>query len=478
VQRLVRPGDLYVFGVENQDGLGCATREIPFVCRFSQPPPSLRVVRPDIPAGLDTLVARMMALNPEDRFPTPQALKQALLAFLKPDSREHFILAGDRAASEARAWRAQQETTESRAHQVLVVDDEPGIRGFCRHGLQAEGIRCEEAASGVVGLEAVRAEPFDLVVLDVDMPEMGGLEVLQRLREAPPCPNLKVIMVSGHCTSDEMARMLLAGADDYLTKPFSLVQLQGRVKAALRLKDAQDRSEMLNKQLLAINAQQERTLGARDSDLVHARNALVLALAKLVEHRANETGAHLTRLQRYCRCLAEEAAATATFAGQIDPAFIDLVVCCAPLHDIGKLGLPDHILLKPGKLTHDERILMQAHTTIGADTLKEVAEQHGFARVFLQMAIEITRHHHERYDGTGYPDQLVGSAIPLGARLVAIADVYDALRSRRVYKPALSHTSTVQLMTEASAGHFDPALLLAFQRCAPRFERIFQEVAD
>jgi HD-GYP domain-containing protein (c-di-GMP phosphodiesterase class II) len=155
-----------------------------------------------------------------------------------------------------------------------------------------------------------------------------------------------------------------------------------------------------------------------------------------------------------------------------------MLECCAPLHDIGKLGLPDHILLKPGKLTPDERILMQTHTTIGADTLKEVAKQHGFARVFLQMAIDITRHHHERFDGMGYPDGLAGTSIPLSARIVAIADVYDALRSRRIYKPALSHAATLQLMTEASNGHFDPSLMHVFHRCATLFDKTFGEYAD
>jgi len=150
------------------------------------------------------------------------------------------------------------------------------------------------------------------------------------------------------------------------------------------------------------------------------------------------------------------------FANQIDGPFIEMLECCAPLHDIGKVGLPDHILLKPGKLSAEERILMQAHTTIGAETLKDVSKQHGSALVFLQMAIDITRHHHERFDGTGYPDRLLGNAIPLAARVVAICDVYDALRSRRVYKPALSHAATVQLMTEASPGHFDPVLLQIF----------------
>jgi response regulator RpfG family c-di-GMP phosphodiesterase len=155
-----------------------------------------------------------------------------------------------------------------------------------------------------------------------------------------------------------------------------------------------------------------------------------------------------------------------------------MLECCAPLHDIGKVGLPDHILLKPGKLDPDERIIMQAHTIIGAETLRTVAQQHGSAMAFLQMAIDIAHYHHERYDGHGYPARLCGNDIPLGARLVTLGDVYDALRSRRVYKPALSHAATMQVMTEASTGQFDPALLQAFHRCANHFDRIYRELVD
>jgi response regulator RpfG family c-di-GMP phosphodiesterase len=285
-------------------------------------------------------------------------------------------------------------------------------------------------------------------------------------------------MMSGRATSDEMAKMLLNGADDYVTKPLSLVCLQSKIKAALRLKDAQDRTDLLNLHLLAVNRELEQTLSASNSDLVHARNGLLRALAKLVEYREGETGSHLLRMEHYSRCLAEEAAKAPAFSGQIDPNLIELLVCCAPLHDIGKVGLPDHILLKPGKLDPDERILMQTHTTIGADTLKAVMKQHGSALAFLQMAADIARHHHERFDGGGYPDRLAGTTIPLSARLVAICDVYDALRSRRTYKPALSHPAAVQVMTKVSAGQFDPNLLQVFCHCARQFERISREFAD
>ena len=163
---------------------------------------------------------------------------------------------------------------------------------------------------------------------------------------------------------------------------------------------------------------------------------------------------------------------------QVDAAFIDMLECCAPLHDIGKVGIPDHILLKPGKLSADERLLMQSHTIIGAETLTKVAEHHGFALAFLHMAIDITRHHHERFDGNGYPDRLAGDNIPLAARIVAIGDVYDALRSRRVYKPSLSHAAAVEIMTKGSPGHFDPALMHVFERCGDKFDAIFRELKE
>jgi response regulator RpfG family c-di-GMP phosphodiesterase len=466
----------------------CLTGHTPFLpkeglaqelaARLAQQPPSLRAVRPDVPAELDAVVTRLLACDPNDRYPTPQAVMHALLPFLRPQSREQIVLDSLKARAEPDSDTAVYTETSTRVYHVLVADDEPFIRQFCRLALEDEGIQCDEAVDGLSAVEMLGKKRYDLLLLDWAMPGLNGLEVCERVRQEPPCPNLKILLFSGHGTSDDVGHVLTAGADDYLTKPFSTVQLVARLKAALRLKDAQDRSDVLNRHLLAVNHELEANVNARDSDLIHARNALVLALAKLVEYRDSETGAHLLRLQQYCRCLAEEAAVSVNFASQVDGNFIQMLECCAPLHDIGKVGLPDHILLKPGKLDADERIIMQAHTIIGGDTLKTVLQQHGSAVAFLQMAIDIARHHHERYDGKGYPDRLAGDAIPLAARIVSICDVYDALRSRRVYKPALSHAATNQVMTEASSGQFDPALLQVFQRCGQQFDRVFREFAD
>ena len=463
----------------------CLTGQLPFstqgtemevlIRRLNQQPPSLRKVMPSLPASLDAVVTRMMALNPDDRYSTPQEVMQALLPFLRPDSSLNLLSNGSASAAPFRET-APELAAGAHVHRVLIVDDESSIRRLCREVLKGRGVICDEASDGDEALEKVVEQPPDLMLVDVNMPNLSGPELLLRLRANPPAANLKVIMFSGQASADEMAEMLLAGADDYLTKPFSIPQLIGRVQTALRLKDAQDRSDRLNHQMLAVNAELERSLRDRSSDLAEVRAALVLGLVRLMQLRENESGRRLERMQRYCKTLAEEAASMPNFTGQLDQAFVDMLACCAPLHDIGKVGLPDHILLKPGKLAPEERILMQAHTTMAAETLADLASQYGSARAFLQMAGDITRYHHERYDGTGYPDRLVGDAIPLSSRIVSIADVYDALRCRRSYKPALSHMAAVQLMT-ASIGQFDPALMQAFQRCADKFEQVFQEYA-
>jgi response regulator RpfG family c-di-GMP phosphodiesterase len=441
--------------------------------RLTQPPPSARAIRPEVPDRLDEIVAKMMAVAPSNRYSTAEAVMRVLLPLTVARSRPEPISLSTATASRLPCSRPGA----PRAHRrILIVDDEAGIRTFCSLALRGDGVECEEAADGLKALEALNGRPFDLVLLDIDMPNLNGTETLKRIRQAPPAANLKVVMFSGRSTADDMAQLLSpAGADDFLPKPFTIVQLRARVKAALRLKDAQDRSDLLNRHLLTVNADLEQSLSAKDGVLFGARNALVLALARLVEARGVDNGAHVLRLRQFCRALGDEALAGDDFGAVVDPAFVQTLEACAPLHDIGTVALPDHILNKPGKLDPEERLQMQTHTVVGAESLRDVAKLHGFTAGFLQMAVDIARSHHERYDGTGYPDRLAGELIPLPARFVAIADVYDALRSRRVYKPPLAHHIAVKTMTEGSPGHFDPKLLNVFGRCLSRFEQIFRD---
>jgi response regulator RpfG family c-di-GMP phosphodiesterase len=376
-----------------------------------------------------------------------------------------------------RSERACPEPTRSQqARRILIVDDERTIRHFSRLALEGDGLACDEAADGTLAMEAFLKQHYDLVLCDIDMPEMNGVEVCRALRQNPRDPYLKIIMFSGRTNPDDLARLLLEGADDYLMKPFTPFQLQARVHTALRLKTAQERSDLLNRNLLVVNHELEKRITARDGSLIEARNALFLALAKLAERRDFDTGQHLMRIQTFSRRLAEEAHKAPAFAESVDGHFIDMLTCCAPLHDIGKVGLPDSILCKPGRLESAERLEIQRHTIIGAETLQQVADQHSFAVAFLRMSIDIARHHHERFDGKGYPDGLMGTEIPLAARIVTICDVYDALRSPRVYKPAFAHASAVRMMSEGAGSQFDPALFAIFLRCADDFELIYDKI--
>ncbi len=464
----------------------CLTGQLPFpagdnvvqslACRVTQQPPSLRAALPEAPAELDAVVARMMALKPEDRYPDPQAVMQALLPFLRTGLREPHPQG--EAAEAPHSLRVADEVEEGQAAaRILVVDDDPTIRSFCRHVLASETVECDEAADGAQALEAVRSRPYDLVLLDLHMPEVSGPEVCRRLREDPPWPHLKVITFSGSCNADGLAETVRAGADDFLTKPVSVAQLRARVRAALELKAAQDRADRLGRLLRAARGEAEQSRQPQGGGLAESRGALVLALAKAVEARGGETAAHLRRIGRFSRRLGEELASAPEWRAQVGPDFLEMLEGCAPLHDVGKVALPDHVLLKAGKFDPDERLIMQTHTAVGADLLTQVAEQWGPERAFLGMAADVARHHHERYDGEGYPDRLAGEAIPLAARIAAVADVYDALRSRRTYRPAFSHAAALQMM-RVFGGQFDPALLEVLQRCGPDLERLFREDPD
>ena len=432
--------------------------------------PSPRQYRAEVSVELEATIHRLMCLNVPERVPTAEAAMRELLPYLRAITRPAERVPASVHVPVPEAAPAP--------HRILIVDDQPDVRRVCKLALACEGLRCDEVGTGPDAIDQLGNADYDLVLLDVDLPGLSGEEVLRRVRQAPPSPYLKILMLSGRSSGDDLSRMLLAGADDFLAKPFSLVQLRARVNTSLKLKDAQDRSETLNRHLVTLNAELERSVSSRDGELLHARGAMVLALAKLVEHRSAETGAHLIRIQKYAKALTLEAAATPAYSPRLDGTFAQALSDCAPLHDIGKAAIPDQILMKPGRLDARERQQMEAHTTMGADTLQEVSRRYRFATGFLQMAIDIARHHHEKWDGTGYPDRLAGEAIPLAARLIAICDVYDALRSRRVYKPSLSHNMAMMTMRDASPGHFDPGLFVVFEGCAEQFDAIYRETGD
>jgi response regulator RpfG family c-di-GMP phosphodiesterase len=459
----------------------CLTGRLPFRAsgtlletvaqRITQTVPSARIIRADLPVELDQLIARMTALKPSQRFQTPHAVMRALLPFVRSDL-------SNMPASTLVDASPGHLADANRPFDVLIVDDQRPIRDFCKLTLGSDEFRCDEAGSGVECLAAFQSKKYDLVLLDIDMPDMTGLETLKHLRANPPVPNLKVIMFSGRASSDEMAQAMLDGADDYLTKPFSCTQLQARTRAALRLKISIERADLLNRYLREANRDLERGLAERNHDLATARGAITAALSGVLLLRSTEPAAHLRRMRGYCKRLAEEASRAAPFVGQIDASFIENLDCCVAFHDIGMIGLPDHLVMKPGKFTLEERLLMQTHAAVGADMLQRISDEQGFAPDFFKMATSVARHHHERFDGSGYPSGLTGAAIPLAARIATIADVYDALRSRRHYKPPLSHQIATQVVTEGCPGHFDPDLIETLKTCAADFDQVFKESPD
>jgi response regulator RpfG family c-di-GMP phosphodiesterase len=445
--------------------------------RLTQPPPAVRALRADVPAELDAVIRRMMAHLREDRYPTPQSVMRALLPFVTPV----VNFGAQRVKSDASIMLPEIDgltPAQPAAPRILVVDDEAPVRLVCKTFLSHEGFECHEARDGAEAVQLLGGRTFDVVLLDVDMPKLSGTQALRRLREQPPCNHLKIIMMSGGVSTDEMAEMLALGADDYLAKPLGRQQLIARVKAALMHKATQDRSETLNQQLLSINNELEKASAARHGDLVQARNALVFALAKIVESRSQETSGHLTRMSQYAGALARHARTIPRYAAMLDEPFLKTLESCTPLHDIGNVALPDHVLRGNARLEPEDIMIQQAHTTIGADTLRSVAKRDRNAAAFWQMAIDIARHHHERFDGSGYPDRLAGNDIPLSARIVALADAYDTLRRPIGLGVALAHSAAVELISEGPRGRFDPLLLQAFQRGHSELERIFQCCPD
>jgi len=462
----------------------CLTGQLPFTTagspiekllrRLTQPPPSLKAVLADCPQALDDILQRMMATDPDERYRTPQDVMQAILPFLRGEGQAQSSRQPTRKCTSNEAVHSSLLPVMQR---VLIVDDHPEIRLLCRHLLAAQQIECDEAEDGEAAIARIAESQYDLVLLDVKMPGMSGIETLKLLRESGYAERLKIIMCSGLSSPDEMATMIQNGADDYLTKPFSIAQFISRVRAALQTKCAQDRADLLEHQLRDTNAEVAR-LKVSDNGLRQTRDFLVIGLTRFVEQRDGRVGKRTKRIQRYCRRLAEAAARLPAFALQIDANFIDLLEITVPLHDIGKTALPDHIVLKSGTFSLEERIQMRTHTSTAAETLGDVAKQYPGAGAFFQMLIDVVRSHHERYDGSGYPDSLVGSAIPLAARIVAIVDVYDALRSRRDWKPALSHQDALQIIEHASIGQFDPQLVEVFVEIQAQFKALSEEWRD
>jgi putative two-component system response regulator len=326
--------------------------------------------------------------------------------------------------------------------------------------------------SGERALRAAAGAPRpDLILLDVMMPDMDGYEVLARLRQEPATADIPVIFVTALDTSVDEARGLELGAVDYITKPLKPAITLARVKAQLDLKAARD-------WLADRNAALEAEVSRRMAENIFIQNVTIRCLGHLAEIRDPETGNHLRRTQKYVRLLCEQLRPHPAFAEFLTDQNIDLLVRSAPLHDIGKVGIPDHILLKNGKLTPGEWAIMKTHSDLGSLAIEQVEDDAERPVAFLKYAKQIIRHHHEKWDGSGYPDGLAGSAIPIPARVMALADVFDALISRRPYKEPFTVDAATRIILDGRGSHFDPDVADAFAARIADFAAVAARHAD
>ncbi|MBF0284672.1 MAG: response regulator [Magnetococcales bacterium] len=346
---------------------------------------------------------------------------------------------------------------------VLVVDDMPENIEIL-YGCLKDEFAVMVANHGARALRLAAAHPQpDLVLLDVMMPEMDGYEVCLRLRSDPSTWGIPVIFVTALSGDDDECRGLTVGAVDYITKPFNPDLVRARVRSHLELKHHKDHLEELVVE------------GARE--LIQTQEAAMISLAALAEARDKETGAHIRRTKSYMRLMVEAIEDHPELRRELPEEHADLIYKSAPLHDIGKVGTPDHILLKPGRLTEEEFKEMKRHAFMGYSALREAIGRLGKGS-FLHHAAEIAYTHHEKWDGSGYPRGLKGEQIPLSGRLMAVADVYDALISKRVYKSAMAHEEALEILRAGRGTHFDPRIIDLFLALHEKMRQIALENED
>jgi len=356
---------------------------------------------------------------------------------------------------------------------VLLVDDTPENLAVLGEILMQD-YHVRVASSGARALIAIVSDPRpDIILLDVMMPEMDGYEVLKRIRENAVTQDIPVIFVTAMDTTEDEAHGLGLGAVDYITKPVRPAIVLARLHAHLELKEARDR---LQDQNAWLEAEVRRRM--RQNEMV--QDVSMRALASLAEIRDNETGAHILRTQNYIKVLSEELAKLSKFTNVLTPHLIEVYRKAAPLHDLGKVGIPDDVLHKPGKHTPDEWEIMKTHAKLGSDAIWRAImdEEDRSALDFLYVAMDIAHYHHEKWDGSGYPEGLAGEKIPLPARLMALADVFDALISRRVYKPPYSSEKAMEIILEGRGKHFDPEIVDAFVSRLADFREIAARYVD
>lgn len=353
---------------------------------------------------------------------------------------------------------------------LLIVDDTPANLTVLADLLQ-EDYRVKVANNGIKALQYARAAPPDLVLLDIMMPGMDGYEVCRQLKSDATTRNVPVIFLTAKVAIEDEERGFSVGAVDFIHKPISPPIVAARVRTHLAMKHWQDFMRDKNHWL-------EQEVQRRLSQVHRLQDASIYVMISLAEFRDECTGNHIRRTQEYMQLLARQLALLPRYTTLLTPDYVEMLAKSAPLHDIGKIAIPDHILLKPGKLDAAEFTIMQTHAERGYDILQRADNFMGDQGEFLDIALDIARHHHEKWDGSGYPHGLAGEAIPLTARLMALADVYDALHSARPYKPAMTHAQAADIILQGRGRHFDPEIVDIFIANAAAFVEIADRWPD
>ena len=354
---------------------------------------------------------------------------------------------------------------------ILVVDEAPDNRSLM-HTLLNDKYKVESASNGEAGLLIANAEtPPDLILLAIMMSGINGYEVCRRLKANPATQAIPVIFLTEKTSIEDVQMGFDVGAADYITLPVSPPIVRTRVQTQLTIKASADF-------LRDNNAFLEAEVVKRTREVVAIQDVTILAMASMAETRDADTANHIKRTQRYVKALAWKLSTHPKFSDFLTVQKIRLLFKSAPLHDIGKAGIPDRILLKPGKLTAEEFEIMKTHTTLGRDAIAHAEQELGTEVAFLTLAKEIAYSHQEKWDGSGYPEGLKGEQIPISARLMALADVYDALISRRVYKEPLSHAQALEIIKQTSGRHFDPDVVTAFLAIEETIHAIALTYAD
>lgn len=354
---------------------------------------------------------------------------------------------------------------------ILVVEDSVDNLVLIS-GLLQEKYRVKTFTNPKTALEYLQsANGVDLILLDIVMPQMNGYDVLQILKQREATRDIPVIFLTALTGMEDEQRGLDLGASDYITKPISTPIMLSRIKTQLENKAAKDFLKDQNSYL-------EQEVQKRAKEVSIAQYITILTLASLAETRDTETGNHLKRTQHYIKILAEALKEHPRFGDFLNDAMIDMLFRAAPLHDIGKVGIADKILMKPAALSYEEFEIMKTHTTLGKEAIEHAEAEIGIEVAYLKTAKEIAYAHHENYDGSGYPLGLRGDDIPVSARFMALADVYDALSSRRVYKEAFSHEKSVEIIVQNRGVKFDPDIVEAFLAHEDDFKEIARRYTD